>query len=288
MSELPKSNGWHMLMIIGLVGLFGLVAEVILAPVLTDTMLFHPFPGQNRDPGSAGMSFEEVWLEAEDGVRTQAWWLPQPEPATVVVHFHGNGGHLSGYLRVYRQIHALGVSVLAAEYRGYGDSEGSPSERGLFADGVAALAEARRRAAGQPVIVWGWSLGGSVAIHLAANEPVDGLVAESTFTNLADMADRSGIPFGRYLVAYEMDSLAKIPRVRAPVFLFHGDADGVVPYEMSERLEQAATGARWSTHRRVTGGRHDARAKGGAALWAELRGFVHDVVPAHRPEQSFK
>lgn len=247
--------------------------------VLTDAMLFHPTRGQPRTPAAIGLPFEEVWLRAADGTRTQAWWIPGQGRPIVVVCFHGNAGVIADRLENARELHALGVSLLVAEYRGYGDSEGKPSEEGLYADAEAALGEARRRAAGARVIAFGRSLGGAVAIDLASRQPVDGLVVESTFTSLPAMAAQTGLPLASRLVAYRFDSLAKIPRVTAPLLIVHGDADELVPFSMGERLRDAARASRSVAFHRVAGGDHNSSwVTGGEPYWASWRKILDEVA----------
>jgi fermentation-respiration switch protein FrsA (DUF1100 family) len=238
-------------------------------------MLFHPTRGQPRTPAALGMPFEDVWLRATDGTRTQAWWIPGTGRPFTLVFFHGNAGVMADRLENARQLHELGVSLLMAEYRGYGDSDGKPSEQGLFADAEAALSEARRRAAGSKVVVFGRSLGGAVAIDLAARQAVDGLIVESTFTSLPDMADTTGLPLARRFVSYRFDSLGKMPRVTAPVLLVHGDADEVVPFWMGEHLREAARGARSVAFHRVPGGDHNGSwVTGGEPYWQSWSRFL--------------
>lgn len=252
-----------------------LIGLVMLRRVLTDAMLFHPTRGQPRTPAAVGLPFEALWLRAADGTRTQAWWIPGTGRPVTLVFFHGNAGVMADRLENARQLHDLGVSLLMVEYRGYGDSDGKPSEVGLFADAEAALAEARRRAAGSKVVAFGRSLGGAVAIDLAAHRAVDGLIVESTFTSLPDMAATTGLPLARRFVAYRFDSLAKMPRVAAPVLIVHGDADEIVPFWMGERLRDAATGARSVAFHRVLGGDHNSSwVTGGEAYWESWRRFL--------------
>ena len=213
---------------------------------LTNALLFHPTAGQDATPSDIGLSYEEHWFTSEDGTRTQGWWIPQQTQDAerlniTVLLFHGNAGTISHRLEFHRQLHRLGVSLMAVEYRGYGDSEGRPTEDGLAMDARAAYSATRElaNARGDRLIVHGRSLGGAVAIRLAAERPVDGLIAESTFTSLKEMAGRTGIPFAKHLVAYEFPSIDRIRDVRAPVFLIHGDADELIPISMGQRLHQA-------------------------------------------------
>jgi len=241
------------------------------AQAVTDSMLFHPERGQPATPADFGVPFEEVWLVA-DGVRTQAWWMPAEDATVAVVSFHGNAGTMGDRLQHLNQLHALGVSVLAAEYRGYGDSEGSPSEEGLAADARAAAAWVRANAPGLKLVVHGRSLGGAVGIRLADDVAVEGLIVESTFTSLEQMAGRTGIPLAPRLVVYEFASARRIAAQSAPVLVVHGDADELIPVQMGQALADAAPNGRLHV---VPGGAHnDTLVRGGAAYWAVLRSFV--------------
>lgn len=233
---------------------------------VADSMLFHPEQGQHHTPADAGVPFEDLRLVGEDGIRTQAWWIPAtPGSGVTVLHFHGNAGTIADRLPVYLELHAAGISVLAAEYRGYGDSEGSPSEDGLLGDGRVALAEAVRRTTerGDRLVLGGRSLGGAVAIQTVASASagVAGLWVESTFKDLASMAARSGIPLGAHLVPYRFDSIGVIGTAGVPVLIFHGDRDDLIPHSHGEALAAAVTEA------------------GGDATFVSLPGADHNTTP---------
>ncbi len=254
---------------LGVLAIFPLITRSI-----TNSMLFHPSLGQSRDPGAVGLGFSTLTLATEDGTAIEAWWIPYRGPAEdreiTVVTFHGNAGTMADRLEHTRLLHDLGVSILTVEYRGYGNSEGSPSEEGFAQDARAGLAEARRRAPANKVVIHGRSLGGAIATRLAATQPADGLIIESTFTSLADMAGRTGIPLARRLVAYDFDSLAHMRSVTAPVLVVHGEQDELIPLSMGEALRDAA-GAEWLA---IPGGQHnDTWVVGGATYWQKLASF---------------
>jgi fermentation-respiration switch protein FrsA (DUF1100 family) len=261
--------GPAVLLILGVLAIFPLLTRSI-----TNSMLFHPSQGQSRNPGAVGLGFSTLTLAAEDGTAIEAWWIPYRGPAEdrgiTVVTFHGNAGTMADRLEHTRLLHDLGVSILTVEYRGYGNSEGSPSEDGLAMDARAGLAEARRRGPANKVVIHGRSLGGAVATRLAATQPADGLIIESTFTSLADMAGRTTIPLARRLVAYNFDSLSHIRSVTAPVLVVHGEQDELIPLSMGETLRDAA-GAEWLA---IPGGLHnDTWVVGGAVYWQKLASF---------------
>lgn len=253
---------------------------------LTAAFLFHPTRGQSHSPAVLGLPFEDLRLQTEDGVHIQAWWIgarPERDLGVVVLMFHGNAGNLSMRLPDHLDLHTMGASVLAVEYRGYGDSEGQPSEAGLERDARAGWAEAKRRAEarGARIVVMGRSLGGAVAVGLAAGlEGLDGLWLESTFTSLADVASTTGIPFAGQLAAYRFDSLGRIADVDAPVLLVHGVRDELIPIAQGRALADAITASGGSvTFIPVPGGGHnDTPQVAGHHYGEAVRAFLRSVV----------
>ena len=258
-----------------------------LLQTVTNMFVFHPVRGQHTQPSQLGMEFSDLRIVAEDGVRTQAWWMPSsvvggPFSGVTVLSFHGNGGTMADRLEWCQEMVSRGASVLAVEYRGYGESEGRPSEEACRVDARAALIEARGRSQGLggPLLIHGRSLGGAVAISLASESEHDGLIAESTFTRIGDMAALTGIPFARELVAYRFDSVDRIREVIPPVFLVHGTADTLVPYSMGEALRDARLEeGRPVRLLEVPGGQHNSTwQQAGGAYWQSLtHWFEKDV-----------
>ncbi len=195
----------------------------------------------------AGLPVEDVELSSADGSTIHAWWVA-PEgwtPERGAIHYsHGNYGNLSqrgGTLAVYRQ---LGYAVLIYDYPGYGKSNGSPSEAGLYAAGEAAyrwLTDVKG-VPGERVLIYGGSLGGAVATDLASKHPCRALILASAFTSFPDLAQFK-YPFlpARWFVRNQMNNRAKLASVRCPVFLTHGTIDRVVPYSMAGQLFAAAS-----------------------------------------------
>ncbi len=273
---------------VGVAVLLGVLVFVIpnLLRQVTNSFLFHPVRGQDRTPKDVGLAYLDLRLEADDGVATEAWWIPYSGPAgsglgVSVVTFHGNAGTMADRLEHTRLLHDRGVSVLCAEYRGYGDSEGSPDEEGLAADARAALDRLGEFAAprGDRIVVHGRSLGGAVAIRLASDEPVDGLLVESTFTSLQEMASRSGIPFASHLVAYRFDSLDRVGSVVAPVLIVHGEADELIPFSMGEQLRDRVASAGGKVDLLgVPGGTHnDTWVRAGDVYWLRVSSWLRSI-----------
>ena len=190
-------------------------------------------------PAWTGEAPRQVSVQTADGLTLRGWyWAPRAGRRDIVVFFHGNGGNRDTAARLAEPLHRDGRGLLIADYRGYSGNAGSPSEQGLFADGKAFLDEARRLQPDGKVFLFGWSLGGAVALDLAARERVDGVVTLGAFSRLADVAPGVARPF----LPDRFDNLAAISRVTAPVYLFHGTNDETVPYAHAARLREASGG----------------------------------------------
>ncbi len=259
-----------------LLGVLGLIVVGWMLARLENSMLYHPTPLTGATPGAWRVPFEAVRIDTPDGAALGAWWCPRPEPAApVLLFFHGNAGNREDRLHNVAGLWRAGVSVLIFDYRGYGDSSGTPSEAGLYADGAAAFDWLATRVPDRPITLFGRSLGGAVAARVAAVRPAAGLILESTFTSAPDMAGRV-LPFPgvRYLVRSRFDALAAVRKLTAPLLVIHGSADELVPISMGRALYEAAA-TRDKTFREVPGGRHnDTYDVAGDDYWRWLREFL--------------
>lgn len=196
-----------------------------------------PPPVERALPGA-----REVAFETEDGLRLAAWLLPtarQPPRSSVIV-FHGNAGDRASRAPLARALADGGHDVLLVDYRGYAENPGSPSEGGLVRDARAARAWVAARS-NRPIVLFGESLGAAVAVALAAEQPSDALALRSPFTSLAD-AGRAHYPFLPLglILKDRWSSIERIAHVGVPVLVVAGTSDGVVPFEQSRALFDAA------------------------------------------------
>jgi uncharacterized protein len=203
------------------------------------------FPGASFSPGHAGggppPGFEAIVLTAEDGERLAAWWRAPAPGRAVLLYFHGNGGALIHRRHRVAALSAQGRGLLIVSYRGYAGSTGAPSEEGLARDARAVHDWITERAPDAPIVLYGESLGSGVAVRLATERRVAGLVLETPFTSAVDVA-RIGfwfVPVG-LLLRDRFDSASRIARIGAPLLILHGERDAVVPLALGERLFAAA------------------------------------------------
>ena len=209
--------------------------------------LFHPRKYVHELQGE---TFQEVWFQNSKKQKLHGCYFPyhkidpQGTPVGTILYSHGNGENVSQLLnRAEKMRSDFKCNVLVYDYAGYGKSEGNPTAPGVLDDGLAALTylNQQEEIPTDQVIVWGFSLGGSVAVDLASKHKVKALIIESSFTSLAEMG-RVVVPLfpAEYLLWEQLSSIKKIGNVRCPVFISHGRADRTIPFSQGERLFEAA------------------------------------------------
>jgi fermentation-respiration switch protein FrsA (DUF1100 family) len=212
--------------------------------VLENSMLFRPTRAAEDWGSPPNSRVQDVDLQTADGIAVHAWWCPVEGARGAMLYCHGNAGNLSHRsAQVAAWQYHLKESVLIFDYPGYGKSAGKPSEAGCYAAAEAAydwLVQTAKVPADR-ILLYGGSLGGGVAVELARHRPHRALVLLSTFTSIPDMAQKQ-FPWlpARWLVRNRFDNLAKIGQCTQPVFIAHGDCDGLVPYSHGQRLFAAA------------------------------------------------
>ena len=241
MSRLALSAARLLAVLVALYLAFGLLARVT---NVINHFIYFPERDIFQDPSDFGLEFEDVYLTTSDGVRIHGWFVPGSGGPTLV-WFHGNGGNISHRVDNIAGLHGrLGVSILIIDYRGYGLSEGSPTEQGTYLDAEAAVAHALSRPDVDPerVVLFGRSLGCAVAAEMAVRHDAYAVVLESPFTSVLAMAKRvyPFLPGVGLLVGDMYDTLDKVARIGAPIMVLHGDSDEIVPFEMGREVFEAA------------------------------------------------
>lgn len=219
---------------------------VLLLVVFEKSFIFFPnYPARlGGDWHPAGLPLEEVWLAASDGVKLHAWWVTAPQAEFTILYFHGNAANINNRADIYRFLRGAPANVLALEYRGYGRSEGSPSETGIYRDADAAYdyVTSQRGVPPERVIAFGASLGSAVATDLASRKPVGGVVLEAPFASTAAVARRV-YPFLPGLGSFartKLDTLGKLGKVTAPVLVVHCTQDPVIAIAMGQAVFERA------------------------------------------------
>jgi len=211
--------------------------------LLQPGMVFYPLAALETTPRDWGLAYRDVNLTTEDGVKLHGWFIPRPGSQRVLLFFHGNAGNISHRGDSVRIFNRLGLSVFIIDYRGYGESLGSPSERGLYRDARAAWRWLTDDAGHAPdnIVIFGRSLGAAVAARLASETNPAGLILESGFSSARD-ASRAIFPLLSWLVIgrYDFDAASDLRRVHCPVLVLHSRNDEIIPYQLGKKLFGAA------------------------------------------------
>jgi hypothetical protein len=289
-----------------------MVIMMSLLSFLENFLLYHPFRTIELTPASYGVPFEEVRFTAADGVKLHGWYVA-PEPpkgagpgkpggsdiptgsgnpdsshiqddpdgpdgshGAVILWAHGNAGNLSHRAENIAFIRReLGAGVFLFDYRGYGLSEGSPDEEGLYADARAAYAWLRGRTSPGRIFLFGRSLGAAVMVKLAS-EGVEarGLILESTFESLLAMGKKMFpiLPVD-WIITQKFDTAALIPSVKMPVFVLHGSADEIIPFSQGQAVFSLAPRPK-RFFRIIGAGHNDTYRAGGPSYWDAWREFL--------------
>ncbi len=263
----------------------GYCALVLLVYVLQGKLVFMPSRTLVATPAEVGLEYEDFEAETVDGLRIHGWLVPPRSgnvgnPEYWALFCHGNAGNISHRLDTLRMLHELGLGVCIFDYRGYGKSQGSPSEKGLYRD-VAAVWEHLLDRGVQPgqVIAWGRSLGGAVAAWLAAERDPGALVIESSFTSVVDMGRRS-YPFlpVSLLCRNRLDAkrhAMAAGRKGCPVLVIHSADDEIVPYAMGREIYTAIPGPKRFLELR--GGHNDGFLLSAGLYMREVRRFLLEM-----------
>jgi len=227
----------------------------------------------------SGCVIDDHFFDATDGTRLHGWWCRRIDTSgdhPVLLFFHGNAGNLSHRAELLIELATrTPASVFVVGYRGYGRSEGRPKEAGLYLDARAAwkhLTEANGVGADR-IVIFGKSLGGGVAVDLAMEAPAAGLIVESSFTSIPDMAG-AHYPFvPKFLIRTQMNSAVKIPFVSMPKLFIHSKRDRVVPYRLGRKLYEAAPEPK-HFHEVVGAGHNDTYDVGGEAYRQRMHEFL--------------
>lgn len=248
------------------------------------SLIFFPDRALRAEPAHYGLSAESLTLATAGGINLRGWWI-RGAGRTALLYFHGNAGNIGDRLeRTKLLVSELGLDVFLVDYRGYGASDGTPTEAGLYADGLAVYDAARAR--GFPasrIIPFGESLGGAVALETAIRKPCAALILEAPFLSVAAMARRYYPWIPSFFVRLQFDNGEKIPQITVPKLIAQAEHDEVVPPSQTRRLFELAAPPK--TYFLIPGAMHnDTYIAGGPAYLEAWRQFLGQV--AERPEGS--
>lgn len=230
-------------------------------------------------PNDIGLAFQPVQLGTADGESLAGWFVPAPAARGTLLYLHGNGGNIGHRLDRIEVFHRLGLNTLIIDYRGYGASSGTPSEQGTYQDALAAwnYLTRQRQFAPDGIVVFGESLGGSIAAWLAARHTPAALVVYGSFTSVPDLA-RVMFPMfpAAWLARYSYDTRAALSQVTCPVLILHSPEDEIIPFSHGQALLGAAREPKRLVELR--GGHNDAADVSRQIYARELGAFLQAFV----------
>ena len=254
----------------------------ILIRLFENKFIFFPFkyPEGYWHPEAFGLQAEDCYFETVDGYQLHGWFFPQENALATLIWCHGNAGNITDRLDNIAKLNRLPMNVFIFDYRGYGRSEGSPDEKGIYVDAEAAYDYliARQDIERDNIIVFGRSLGGAVAVDLATKRPCAGLILESTFTSAKDMAKSSfGFIPVHLIIKTKLNAIDKISKIQVPLLILHGTSDRTVPFKLGRRLYEAANDPK--EFYQIQGADHnDTYIVGGPPYFDKLLEFVKQAI----------
>ncbi len=210
---------------------------------LQPRLTFQPSRDVPYNPSDIELQYDDVKLETTDGLTLSAWYIPAENAKFTLLFCHGNGGNMAHRLESINIFNRLGLNCLIFDYRGYGDSNGKPSEKGVYIDTQTAYDWLinKKKFSPENIIIFGRSVGASIAAHLASNVKAKGLIMESSFTSYADIGHKY-YPYMpvRLLARYSFSAIDYIKKVHCPILSIHSPDDDIIPFKLGRPLYAAA------------------------------------------------
>jgi hypothetical protein len=213
--------------------------------LIQPSMVFFPSRDLTATPDQWDLAYEDVTIDTADGLKLHGWFVPHERSSEVLLFLHGNGGNIAHRGESLRIFQRLGINVLIIDYRGYGQSEGTPSENGFYEDARSAwryLTETKGYRAGQ-IVIFGRSIGGAVAANLITEQQPAKVILESTFSSARDMAGSLMPVLSKIVILrYNFDAISHIGQLQTPLLVLHSPDDEIIPFRLGEKLYDAADG----------------------------------------------
>ncbi len=248
-------------------------------------LVFFPDRELAATPRDWGLKYTDVRFKAADGTALHGWYIPAANSDKALLFLHGNAGNISDRAESIKIFHRLGFSILIFDYRGYGRSRGSPSEKGLYLDARAGWKQLRAKGfKPAQITLFGRSLGGAVASRLATRVQPAALVLESTFSSVRDMANQMLPLLSKLLYKrFRFDTVDNIRRITTPLLVLHSPDDEIIPFRLGQKIYLHANSSK--SFVRLKGGHNDGFMRSQPGYEQALRKFFHRVYTGSVEEQ---
>lgn len=249
---------------------------------IQSSLIYYPnMPGRNlaATPEAIGLNYQDVVFNSEDNIKLHGWFIPNDNAIGTVLFFHGNAGNISHRLESIAIFNHLGLNVFIIDYRGYGQSEGKTTEGGTYHDAEAAWKYLRdtRNISAQQIIIFGRSLGASIAAWLAEKHTPAALIIESGFTSVPSMAKRIYplLPV-HWFTHFRYETVKYVAMAACPVLVAHSKDDEIIPFDEGIEIFDAA--AEPKSFLEMRGGHNDGFMTSGSTYRNSLRSFINDSL----------
>jgi len=246
-----------------------------------NSIIYHPqkYPIGLWDTSNMPLPIQDVWFQAEDGVKLHGWYVPSDEAVATFLFFHGNAGNITHRLENIFFLHHLKLNVFIFDYRGFGRSEGNPNEEGIQLDSQAAYDTVLTQpgVSVPSLFIFGRSLGGAFAAYTASKNPAAGLILESTFTNAVDMADKMLPIIPSWFISSKLNTQGYVANLKMPKLFIHGTTDTLIPYTMGRELYKGAAEPK-EFYSIVEGGHNNSWQVGGKEYFDTIQEFITRTV----------
>lgn len=265
-----------------IIGLAAYAALSIYIYFMQSALIFYPnMPGRKlvSTPENIGLDYQNIEFITEDNIKLHGWFIPSKKAKATVLFFHGNAGNISHRLDSIEIFHRLELNVFIIDYRGYGQSEGKISEKGSYRDAEAAwrYLSNTQGTKGEQIIIFGRSLGASIASWLASKHTPAALIIESAFSSVPSMGQRL-YPFLpiRWLSRYQYNTKHYVENIACPVMVAHSKNDEIIPYEEGREIFKSATEPKHFLE--MHGGHNDGFLVSGTSYIEGLRSFIQQNI----------
>ncbi len=247
--------------------------------------VYHPRENERWAPRDFGLVHQDVWFETTDGVKLHGWLIRTDDPIATLLYCHGNAGNISYALEHIHALNKLGFEVFIFDYRGFGKSDGTPTEKGTYKDAKAAWTTLVENAnvPSRQIVIYGRSLGGAVAAWLASQVTPGGLIVENAFISVPEAGqDIYPIFPSRFMAQFQYNTLEYVKKSRAPILVIHARDDNKIPFRHGESLFSAARAPKRFLE--VSGGHGQAYKESASVYTSEIRRFVTDFIQPEKIE----
>ena len=242
---------------------------------VVNKMAFHPDTKNVIPSNKLPRNVQEIFIETTDHIKIQSYLIPNEVSDKILIYFHGNAGNIGHRLQDLMQLGSFGINILGVGYRGYGKSQGKPSENGIYIDGNSALNYATQKLGFEMenIFIFGRSIGTTVAINTSQNIHINGLILATPLTSGEDHAKATGLGFVSFLAGKSFDNIGKIVNVSCPILVIHGSQDKVIPFDMGKRIfDKAKTKKQFI---KIEGANHNnLSTKYSKSYWPPIYGFI--------------